>query len=207
MFGSKEKGVENKTSCTSSKIEEVKIKTESSSRLTHKYHTRSKVKQQANNTTGKLAYSISPEESLKPGVIINLITKKEATYKQLIQGKIPKEEPRVWKRGFSNELGHLARGIRDITGTDTLRFIRKSDVPGNKKVTYGRIVCDYRPFKPDPFRVHLCVGGDKLEYEDDTHQPTADLITFKLLVNDILSTNDARAAVFELKTFIYRQEK
>ena len=46
----------------------------------------------------------------------------------------------IWMKSCANELGHLAQGIRDIPGTDTIDFISKSEVPGSKKVTYGRIV-------------------------------------------------------------------
>ena len=50
----------------------------------------------------------------------------------------------TWKIGQSNEIGQLAQGVGDcVSGTDTIDFIRKSEVPANKKVTYANFICDY----------------------------------------------------------------
>ena len=35
----------------------------------------------------------------------------------------------VWMHSFANELGRLAQGIRNIKGTDTIKFIPFSSVP------------------------------------------------------------------------------
>jgi hypothetical protein len=59
---------------------------------------------------------------------------------------------RIWERSFANELGRLFQGIRDIPGTDTCFFIRKSQVPKHKRSTYGRIVCNVRPQKEEIYR-------------------------------------------------------
>ena len=49
----------------------------------------------------------------------------------------------IWVHSFANELGRLFR-IRDIPGTDTCFFIKKSQVPKHKRATYGRICCNIR---------------------------------------------------------------
>ena len=61
-------------------------------------------------------------------------------YRQLIKGKYKEK----WMESFANELGHLASGVgkRLPHGTETIKFILFSQVPKNKTVTYGRIVCD-----------------------------------------------------------------
>jgi len=53
----------------------------------------------------------------------------------------------VWATSFANELGRLAQGIRDVKGTNAIKFIRQSQLPEGRKVTYGRLVCDHRPQK------------------------------------------------------------
>jgi hypothetical protein len=66
----------------------------------------------------------------------------------------------TWTRSFANELGRLAQGVADReTGTNTITFILKSDIPGNRQhdITYGRICVDYRPQKKEPERTHLTV--------------------------------------------------
>jgi hypothetical protein len=40
----------------------------------------------------------------------------------------------TWSIAISNELGRLAQGIQDhVVPTDTIDFIKKSEVPTNKK--------------------------------------------------------------------------
>ena len=83
-----------------------------------------------------LAYAILDEE-----------TGRSLKFRQLI--KLDKYRD-IWMHGFANELGRLSQGIRDIPGTDTIDFIPFSEVPKNEAVTYGRIVCMYRPQKANP---------------------------------------------------------
>ena len=83
----------------------------------------------------------------------------------------------IWKIGLSNEIIRLAQGVGDcVAGTDTIDFIHKSEVPGNKKVTYANFICDYRPLKVEPHRVCLKVGGDKLDCPYDAGSPEAPLL-------------------------------
>ena len=56
-------------------------------------------------------------------------------------------EKKIWGRFFANELGHLAQGIREVKGTNMIMFIPKSKLPKEKKVTYGKIVCEMKPEK------------------------------------------------------------
>ena len=80
---------------------------------------------------------------------------------------------------FANELGRLAQGIRDIEGTDTIDFIPYSDVPTDQTVTYGRIICTYRPQKDEKQRTRLTVGGNHIVCLFDDSAPTSDLTTAK----------------------------
>ena len=49
------------------------------------------------------------------------------------------------------------------------------------------MVCDYRPFKDDPYRTRLTIGGDKLEYFGNPASPAASLLETKLIINSVIS--------------------
>jgi hypothetical protein len=120
--------------------------------------------------------------------VIHPITGKEMEYMALM--KDPRLQP-LWKRGFGNEVRRLFQGIRDIPGTDTFFFIKITNIPKERQITYGKIVCDYKPHKKEKERVRLTVGGDRSDYSGDVATSTADITTFKILINGTLSTADA----------------
>jgi hypothetical protein len=120
--------------------------------------------------------------------VIHPVTRKEMEYSALM--KDARLQP-LWKRGFGNKCGRLFQGIRDIPGTDTCFFIKLTNIPKERKITYGKIVCDYKPHKKEKERVRLTLGGDTLNYSGDVATSTADITTFKILINNTLSTEDA----------------
>jgi hypothetical protein len=111
--------------------------------------------------------------------VIQPITGKEMEYSALM--KDPRLQP-LWTRGCGNECRRLFQGIRDIPGTDTCFFIKLTNTPKDRHITYGKIVCDYRPHKKEKERVRLTVGGDSLNYSGDVATSTADITTFKILI-------------------------
>jgi hypothetical protein len=112
--------------------------------------------------------------------------------------KDPSLQP-LWKQGFGNEVGCLFQGIRDIPGTDTCFFVELTNIPKDRKITYGNIVCDYKPHKKEKERVRLTVGGDRLDYSGDVATSTEDITTFKI-INSTLSTADASMMMMDIKT-------
>jgi hypothetical protein len=114
--------------------------------------------------------------------------------------KDPRLQP-LWKRGFGNECGRLFQGIRDIPGTDTCFFIKLKNIQNDRKITYGKIVCDYKPHKKEKERVRLTVGGDRLDYSGDVAASTADITTFKILINSTLSTEDATMMMMDMNNY------
>ena len=82
-----------------------------------------------------------------------------------------------------------------------MEFINKLEIPHHKKITYANFVCDYRPLKTEKHRVRMTIGGDKLEYTDETTSPTASLIETKLLINSVISDakKGARFLTMDLK--------
>jgi hypothetical protein len=128
--------------------------------------------------------------------VIHPVTGKEMEYSALM--KDPRIQP-LWAHGFGNECGRLFQGIRDIPGTDTCVFIGLKNIPNDRKITYGKIVCGYKPHKKEKERVRLTVGGDRLDYSGNIATSTADITTFKILINRTLSTNDAAMMMMDIK--------
>jgi hypothetical protein len=130
--------------------------------------------------------------------VIHPVTGKEMEYSALI--KDPRLQP-LWTRGFGNECGRLFQGIRDIPGTDTCYFIELKNIPNDRKITYGKIVCDYKPHKKEKERIRLTIGGDRLDYSGDVATSAADITTFKTLINSTLSTEDAAMMTMDIKNY------
>jgi hypothetical protein len=130
--------------------------------------------------------------------VIHPVTGKEMEYSALM--KDPRLQP-LWTRGFGKERGRLFQGIRDIPGTDTCFFIDLKNIPNDRKITYGKIVCDYKPHKQEKERVRLTVGGDRLEYSGHVATTTADIKAFKILINSTLSTKEAAMIVMDIKSY------
>jgi hypothetical protein len=82
-------------------------------------------------------------------------------------------------------------------------FLHRSEknIPNDRKITYGKIVCDCKPHKKEKERVWLTVGGDILDYSGDVATSRADITTFKILINSTLSTEDAAMMVMDIKNY------
>ena len=109
----------------------------------------------------------------------------------------------TWGLALSNELGRLSQGNGPVVGNNAIVFVKKSDIPCGKKVTYANMVCDYRPLKKEKFRVRLTLGGDVLEYDGNASSPAASLLEAKLMFNSVISDADkgARFMAADLKDF------
>jgi hypothetical protein len=125
-------------------------------------------------------------------------TGKEMQYKDLM--KDPYLGP-PFETGLSNELDRICQGIRDIAQTNTALFIDLKSIPKNRQITYGKLVCDFKPNKNEKHQVILTVSGDKLDYSGDTATSTADITTFKILINSTLSTQEAKMMMMDTKNY------
>ena len=122
--------------------------------------------------------------------VINPDTGVSLEYRHLIQG--PDKD--IWVKSPAKDFGCLAQDVkgRMPTGNSTIFFIHPSEIPTHKKVTYGRLVVDIRPLKEEKYRVHITVGGDKLDSCGDASSVAASLATVKLLLNSVVSTKGAK---------------
>jgi hypothetical protein len=88
-----------------------------------------------------------------------------------------------------------------ITGTDTCFFIKLTNIPKDRKITYGKIVCDFKLHKKEKKRVRLAMGSDRLDYSGNVATSTADITTFKIPINSTLSTEDAAIMMMDIKNY------
>jgi hypothetical protein len=105
-------------------------------------------------------------------------------------------------RSTENESGRLAQGLkRGVKGMNTIKFIRRKDVPTGRKATYGSFVVDIKAHKEETERTHLKVGVDQIEYPGDKSTCTAGLTTAKMLFNSTITTPGAKFLVIDIKNF------
>jgi hypothetical protein len=97
-----------------------------------------------------------------------------------------------WMRSTANEINRLYN-------TTTIRFIRRSNIPKGRKVTYGSFVVDIKDHKEEKERIRLTVGGNQIEYPGDKSTCTAGLTTAKILTNSVISTLGAKLLVIDIK--------
>jgi hypothetical protein len=71
--------------------------------------------------------------------VINEPTGDSLEYRQLIKHPKYKE---IWSKSYANELGRLTNGIRDKPGTNTMTYIRKSEILKDrlKHIAFSKIV-------------------------------------------------------------------
>ena len=121
------------------------------------------------------------------------------SHRKLLQGPDADE----WSKATSLEFGRLAQGLPGkVEGTNTIFFIAHGLMPSHKRATYFRVVCTHKPLKPEPYRVRGTVGGDKIDYPGDVSAPTVDATTVNILLNDVVSTPDAKCVPVTLKISI-----
>ena len=133
--------------------------------------------------------------------VLDKSTGKLLNYRQLLRHPVYQGD---WTISSANEFGRLAQGVGGrIRGTDTIRFIRKSDIPQDRRkdVTYGRFVCNVRPEKAEPNRTRFTVGGDRINYPGEVATPTAEMLTAKLLFNSVISTPGAKFMTMDISNF------
>jgi hypothetical protein len=99
-----------------------------------------------------------------------------------------------WTRFTANKINRLYK-------TNTIRFIRRSNIPKGRKVTYGSFVVDIKDHKEEKERTRLTVGGDQIEYPGDKSTRTAGLTTAKILISSVISTLGAKFFAIDIKKF------
>ena len=132
--------------------------------------------------------------------VIDPITGQNQEYRQLIRSPHTKE---LWERSAANEFGRLMQGLKrgNIQGTETMRFIKRSEMPQGRQATYAKYVCEYKPNKQEKERTRITVGGDCIDYPGEVATKSADITTIKCLLNSVISTKNGRFATADVKNF------
>ncbi len=142
------------------------------------------------------------QNSERAQLIHDMETNMHLNYHQLLRHPKYKD---LWAKSAANGFGLLTQGLKDgrVKGTNTIKFIRKGKVPEDrmKDVTYRSFSCNFKPNKEEKERTRLTVGGNRINYPDDCCTPTVDMILFKILVNSILSTPNAKCIMIDTKDF------
>jgi hypothetical protein len=94
-----------------------------------------------------------------------------------------------------------ANEINRLYNTNTIIFIRRSNIPKGHKVTYGSFVVDIKDHKEEKERTTLSVGGDQIEYQGKKSTRTEGLTTSKVLTNSVISTLGAKFLVIDIIIF------
>ena len=90
-----------------------------------------------------------------------------------------------------------------IKGTGTFKFIRFSNIHfyNRKDICHTRVVCEYLPDKDDPNRTRITITGGHILVPFDVYTPTGSLELLKLMINSVLSRQNARFSAFDIKNF------
>jgi hypothetical protein len=167
----------------------------------HKHYTRSfRNKQSLTVNVANSAKIIFPKY-VSPNPVANTVfdpvTGASLELRDLLNG-LDKHE---WTHSNANEIGRLAQGVLPHmkSGSDTMFFIKHTDVPKGRKVTYLRTVAELRPQKAEEKRVRFTVGGNLIDYPGKVSTPTANLAVVKCLLNSVISTKGARFMTGDIK--------
>jgi hypothetical protein len=97
------------------------------------------------------------------GTAVNPDTGGIAEYKELSTCS----DGNLWQSSNAGEIGRMFQGLGPDsympTGTNTLFFIDRKDIPKHKKPTNIRVVCADQPEKTNPKQVRWTAGGNKVE--------------------------------------------
>ena len=112
----------------------------------------------------------------------------------------------VWRTALGKEFGGLAKGDNKMgeKGSNSIFVLDHGEtrnIPKDRKVTYGRLVVDYREQKEDRNWVQLTAGVNLIEYPGKSTTKTADLTTSKVLWNSVLSTTLAKIMCIDIRNF------
>jgi hypothetical protein len=94
--------------------------------------------------------------------------------------------------------------LYDVAGNNTTFFVDLTSIPKDRKITYGKLVCDFKPSKTEKNWVILTFGGDRMDYSGDTATSTADITTFKILINSTLSTTKVKMRMMDINKLLLR---
>jgi hypothetical protein len=94
-----------------------------------------------------------------------------------------------------------ASEINRLYNKNTIRFIRRSNIPKGRTVTYDSFLVDIKDHEEEKERTRLTNGGDQIEYPGDKSIRTAGLTTAEFLINSVISTLGNKFLVIDINNF------
>jgi hypothetical protein len=144
---------------------------------------------------------IQQQKYSKHAQLVNNKMGQYLNYRQLIREPKHKE---IWSTSAAKEFGWLAQGVGGrVKGTSTIFFICKDQVPKDriKDMTCGSYGCEIKQNKEGKHRTRLTARWDRIHYPDNVGTPTADMTLVEVLLNSIISTENAQCIILDLKDF------
>jgi hypothetical protein len=118
------------------------------------------------------------------------------------KGKSLKHQELITKLRYKIKwMKSTANKINRLFNTNTIRFLRRTDVHKGRKVLYGSFVVDIKDHKDEKERTRLTVGGDQIEYPGEQSTRKAGLTTTKILTNSVISTPNTKFLVININFF------
>jgi hypothetical protein len=119
---------------------------------------------------------------------------------------------KLWQASNAKEIGRMFQGLGPDsympTGTNTLFFINKKDIPKHKKLAYMCVLCANQPKKKNPRHVPWTAGGNKVKNTGNVttqtasiQTQTASIQTAKCLFNSGATTLNGQFMTLDLKHF------
>jgi hypothetical protein len=108
-----------------------------------------------------------------------------------------------WEQAAADKFGRLTQGNLPhmLTGTNTMAFIRRNQVPHGRRAVDLKIVSADKPNKAMKERIRFTVHGDQVEYPDNVSTKTAALTAVKILLNSVFSTPGAEFLTGDIENF------
>jgi hypothetical protein len=101
----------------------------------------------------------------------------------------------------SSQMRSTANEINRLYSTNTIQFVRRSDIPKGQIVTYCSFVVDIKDHKAEKERTRSNVGGDHIEHPGGESTRTAGLTTAKILIKSAIFTPNAKFLVIDITNF------
>ena len=159
-----------------------------------------------NTQVSSIAERVAQQRRESANPVLNHKTGKLLEYWQLLRDPKHKEH---WTTAGANKFGRLAQEVGGrITGTNTIFFIHKNEIPQDqlKDVTYIKFVASVRTKKEDPYQIRATLGGNLIHYPEDVGTLSADLLLIKILLNSVILTEGAKFATANLSNFYLMTE-
>ena len=110
----------------------------------------------------------------------------------------------TWMTAFGKDFGGMSQGDnkRGQKGMNAMFVVLPADIPNipeDRTVTYAWVVVDHCPQKEDTNQIRIMTGVNLMNYPGELTTIMADITTFKLHWNGMLSTQNTKYMCLDIK--------